>query len=249
MEYEERDTNEDLVDERRHNTTKTNNTSNATKAAIQSLRNRRQNYVIRSPKNTNNRRRSRGQSRRTSTTTSQSSRSHQLPISTPTSSSSSRRNIRSVSPHERRLSNNNSKDSTPYYKKNNPRSDEFKSKAKEKTSVVDVAKLQRQVQKRILLEYKQLKDHSPTGIYVVPSFTSSFLFYGVIFLKRGVYRNAIFKFKIHLPDMYQYERDKRKNYPTVRFLVDVVNPYVNLKVRLDVLSIYIIIQYKHLQQF
>ena len=88
MEYEECDTNEDLVDERRHDTTKTNNTSNATKAAIQSLWNRRQNSVTRSPKNTNDERRSRGQSRRTSTTTSQSSRSHQSPISTPTSSSS-----------------------------------------------------------------------------------------------------------------------------------------------------------------
>jgi len=120
--------------------------------------------------------------------------------------------------------------------------------------------------RRILLEYKQLKDNAPSGIYIVPSLnpmkscdplpfidddsttvpilmddvrdntsvdTRNSLkdehdhglnvFYGVIFVRRGMYRNAIFKFRISLPQGY----NSFQTYPRVHFFSQVMNPYVN----------------------
>lgn len=82
-----------------------------------------------------------------------------------------------------------------------------------------------EVQKyRILLEYKHLAQYPPNGVYVVPSFNNIHLFYGVIFVKSGLYQYAIFKFKITLPPYY----NNVNTYPNVTFFAQVVHPYVDI---------------------
>ena len=56
---------------------------------------------------------------------------------------------------------------------------------------------------KISIEYKHLKQHAPGGVYLIPSFDVPMrLFFGVIFLRRGLYTNGIFKFRVILPEDY-----------------------------------------------
>lgn len=54
----------------------------------------------------------------------------------------------------------------------------------------------------LMIEYKHLRQHVPAGIYVLPSFDESRVWYGTIFIHTGLYRNGIFKFTIKLPARY-----------------------------------------------
>ncbi|KAK1744934.1 ubiquitin-conjugating enzyme family protein [Skeletonema marinoi] len=44
-----------------------------------------------------------------------------------------------------------------------------------------------------------LKSHCPGGVFIVPSLDNVRLFHGVIFIRRGVFTNAIFKFTLTCP--------------------------------------------------
>ena len=63
------------------------------------------------------------------------------------------------------------------------------------------------------IEYKYLMDHSPTGVYLLPSPSVEGSFTGVIFLRRGQYQNAIFKFTVVLPPGY----NAAGTFPSVTF--------------------------------
>lgn len=76
---------------------------------------------------------------------------------------------------------------------------------------------------KLTIEYKHLKQHSPSGVYLLPSLTSLRLFHGVIFLRRGLYSNAIFKFTMQLPDGY----NDINTFPIITFQTPVYNPHVN----------------------
>ena len=52
----------------------------------------------------------------------------------------------------------------------------------------------------LMIEYKHLRQHVPGGIYVLPSFDETRVWYGTIFIHTGLYRNGIFKFTIFLPE-------------------------------------------------
>ncbi|KDO19005.1 hypothetical protein SPRG_15754 [Saprolegnia parasitica CBS 223.65] len=75
----------------------------------------------------------------------------------------------------------------------------------------------------LMIEYKHMKQHVPSGIYVLPSFDKPRLWHGVIFIHQGLYRNGIFKFSIHLPDDY----NGIGTYPRVEFYTKVFHPFVN----------------------
>ncbi|OQR85601.1 hypothetical protein ACHHYP_11654 [Achlya hypogyna] len=75
----------------------------------------------------------------------------------------------------------------------------------------------------LMIEYKHMKQHVPSGIYVLPSFDKPRLWHGVIFIHQGLYRNGIFKFSIHLPDDY----NGIGTYPRVVFYTKVFHPFVN----------------------
>lgn len=88
---------------------------------------------------------------------------------------------------------------------------------------------------KVTIEYKHLKQHSPSGVYVLPSLTSLRSFHGVIFLRRGLYSDAIFKFTIDLPPAY----NDINAWPKIVFTTHVYNPHVDPETgALDVKSAY-----------
>eukprot|EP00164_Ancoracysta_twista_P002144 GFYU01002832.1.p1 GENE.GFYU01002832.1~~GFYU01002832.1.p1 ORF type:complete len:264 (+),score=34.81 GFYU01002832.1:181-972(+) len=82
----------------------------------------------------------------------------------------------------------------------------------------------------ILIEYKHLKHHAPGGIYVLPSFDSLFEWYGVIFIRQGLYRGGIFKFLLSIPEDYPNSR------PSVQFFSKVYHPLIDHQGNLDLSS-------------
>jgi len=88
---------------------------------------------------------------------------------------------------------------------------------------------------KVTIEYKHLKQHAPSGVYVIPALDSLRLFYGVIFLRRGLYHNAIFKFQIHLPKEY----NNQNTYPSIVFTSHVYNPHIHPETgELDLMTAY-----------
>ena len=55
---------------------------------------------------------------------------------------------------------------------------------------------------QIMLEFRHLKSHAPTGIFLLPSFTDLRTWSGVIFIKSGIYKGGIFRFALQLPKSY-----------------------------------------------
>lgn len=77
----------------------------------------------------------------------------------------------------------------------------------------------------LTLEYKHLQNRAPGGIYVLP-YGSLRLWTGVIFIRQGVYRDGIFKFKIIIPANYPADNVC----PSVIFDTPVFHPLVNPEV-------------------
>ena len=76
---------------------------------------------------------------------------------------------------------------------------------------------------KLSIEYKHLKSHCPGGVFIVPSLDDVRLFHGVIFIRRGVFTNAIFKFTITCPPQY----NDTNTHPKVVFSSYVYNPFVH----------------------
>ena len=76
---------------------------------------------------------------------------------------------------------------------------------------------------KVTIEYKHLKQHAPGGVYVLPSHHDLRFFHGVIFLRRGLYTNGIFKFTITLPLKYNDVNTR----PQIVFGSHVYHPHVN----------------------
>lgn len=87
---------------------------------------------------------------------------------------------------------------------------------------------------KLTIEYKHLKQHSPSGVYLLPSLTSLRTFHGVIFLRRGLYANGIFKFTMELPQGY----NDVDTWPQITFQGWVYSPHVNENGELDLKSAY-----------
>jgi ubiquitin-protein ligase len=76
---------------------------------------------------------------------------------------------------------------------------------------------------KVTIEYKHLKSHAPGGVYVIPSLDDLRTFYGIIFVRRGVFANGIFKFVLRLPLLY----NDVDQHPRITFQSEVYNPYVD----------------------
>ena len=74
------------------------------------------------------------------------------------------------------------------------------------------------------IEYSHLQKNAPAGVFVMPSLESLRVWHGVIFVRKGVYQNGVFKFRVDLPPEYP-ELDA---WPRVTFVVArVFNPLVD----------------------
>ncbi len=70
---------------------------------------------------------------------------------------------------------------------------------------------------KVFIEYKHLSQQSPSGVYVVPSLNKFRLWYGAIFLRKGLYAGGIFRFSISLPPNY----NDIGTYPSITFSSEV----------------------------
>ncbi|XP_037949856.1 protein crossbronx-like [Teleopsis dalmanni] len=75
---------------------------------------------------------------------------------------------------------------------------------------------------KILAEYKMIESEQIGGVYVIPSFGNSLLWYAVIFIRQGFYAGGIFRFTILLPDKFPDD----KTSPTIIFQSDIFHPLV-----------------------
>mmetsp|Transcript_11903 Transcript_11903/g.25110 ORF Transcript_11903/g.25110 Transcript_11903/m.25110 type:complete len:231 (+) Transcript_11903:51-743(+) len=76
---------------------------------------------------------------------------------------------------------------------------------------------------KLTIEYKHLKQHCPVGVYLLPSFDDIRLFHGVVFVRRGMFTNGVFKFELRCPLKY----NDAGTHPTVKFTSYVYNPHVH----------------------
>lgn len=54
----------------------------------------------------------------------------------------------------------------------------------------------------ILTEYRQLREHAPPGVYVVPSERSLLVWEGLICVRQSFYAGGMFRFELRLADKY-----------------------------------------------
>ncbi|KAJ1891879.1 hypothetical protein LPJ66_006673 [Kickxella alabastrina] len=62
--------------------------------------------------------------------------------------------------------------------------------------------------------------HMPRGVYVMPSLKSINVWYGVMFIKRGYWRDAVVRFRIDIP------REYPRTHPIITLATSVVHPLV-----------------------
>jgi hypothetical protein len=79
---------------------------------------------------------------------------------------------------------------------------------------------------RIAVEFKSLTSQAPGGVYLVPHLDDIRQLYGVIFVRRGLYKNGIFRFKMTLPPTY----NSLGSTPQITFTPPIFNPLVDAKV-------------------
>lgn len=74
----------------------------------------------------------------------------------------------------------------------------------------------------LTIEYKHLQRHAPGGVYVLPSYDDIRTWHGVVFVRQGVYRDGVFKFKLIIPDDYPADGAR----PHVVFTTPLFHPMV-----------------------
>ncbi|XP_014214890.1 protein crossbronx homolog [Copidosoma floridanum] len=74
----------------------------------------------------------------------------------------------------------------------------------------------------ILAEYNEMRNRDLRGIYVIPSAQNSFVWFGVQFIREGVYQGGVFRFTITLPPSFPDGKC-----PMVNFQTNVFHPMIN----------------------
>lgn len=84
---------------------------------------------------------------------------------------------------------------------------------------------------RLAIEYKYLIKHAPGGVYMLPELDNIRKLHGVVFVRRGLWRNGVFRFLVVLPDNY----NTTGSFPHVFFTPPIYNPLVHpLTGKLDI---------------
>jgi ubiquitin-protein ligase len=77
---------------------------------------------------------------------------------------------------------------------------------------------------KIATEYKFLITGAPAGVYLLPEFQDIRKLHGVIFVRSGLYKNGVFRFRIDLPPTY----NDINTHPLVTFTPPIFNPLVHM---------------------
>lgn len=75
---------------------------------------------------------------------------------------------------------------------------------------------------KVLAEYRLIEQLHLKGIYVIPSYSSILLWFGVVFIHSGLYSNSVFRFSIILPDNFP----DGPSLPSVIFQYDIFHPHI-----------------------
>ena len=86
---------------------------------------------------------------------------------------------------------------------------------------------------KLAIEFKHLMNNSPGGIYLLPEFENIRKLHGVIFLRRGVYRDGVFRFTISLSQKY----NSKNAHPKICFVPPIFHPLIHPEV-LCLVSLY-----------
>lgn len=78
---------------------------------------------------------------------------------------------------------------------------------------------------QLMFEYETLVHYSPAGIFVIPDIKALHIWYGLIFIRSGVYQGLVLKFLIDIPKDYPLSA------PKVFFINPVFHPLVNNETR------------------
>ena len=79
---------------------------------------------------------------------------------------------------------------------------------------------------KLAIEFKYMMKHAPGGVYLMPCLDDNHELHGVIFLRRGLYRNGVFRFKVNLPRAY----NSFNTHPQITFTPPLFNPLVDAEV-------------------
>ncbi|VVC97376.1 unnamed protein product [Leptidea sinapis] len=75
----------------------------------------------------------------------------------------------------------------------------------------------------IMAEYRMLQTENLQGIYTIPSYENSLLWYGVIFVRSGLYAGGVFRFTLQLPDNFPDDK-----VPVLTFTSQLYHPAVDV---------------------
>ncbi|EDO45944.1 predicted protein [Nematostella vectensis] len=76
----------------------------------------------------------------------------------------------------------------------------------------------------LMAEYNQLRSQRLPGVYVLPAAKSALVWYGVIFIRMGLYQDGIFKFQMTIPENFP-----DGDCPTLVFKPTIFHPVVNIE--------------------
>ena len=78
---------------------------------------------------------------------------------------------------------------------------------------------------KLAIEYKHLIKHAPSGVVLLPSLDPDNLrsLHGTIFLKRGLYRDGVFRFTVTLPAGY----NDANTHPRIAFTPPIYHPLID----------------------
>ncbi|OMJ81125.1 hypothetical protein SteCoe_18488 [Stentor coeruleus] len=75
---------------------------------------------------------------------------------------------------------------------------------------------------QIMFEYETLIHYAPNGVIVIPDMKSIHIWYGIVFIRSGIYKDQAYKFLIDMP--YDYPNSA----PKVTFISPVFHPLIDL---------------------
>ena len=79
---------------------------------------------------------------------------------------------------------------------------------------------------KLEIEFKYLMRNAPGGVFLMPQLDDIRQMHGVIFVRRGLYRNGVFRFKLEIPKNY----NSLNSHPKITFTPPVFNPLIDPKV-------------------
>ncbi|KAK3933334.1 AKT-interacting protein [Frankliniella fusca] len=77
----------------------------------------------------------------------------------------------------------------------------------------------------IIAEYGMVREQSIPGVYVIPSAKSSLLWFGVLFVRQGMYQGGVFRFTLSVPENFP----DTKSPPRITFQSPIFHPQVDMK--------------------